>query len=555
MKAKDIIARHDAALNERKGIERMWEFMSRWVIPYKADLYCSEESDGTMDWRIRDIYDSTAPIAAKGLAASIQSNLVSPSVKWYDLSFSDKELNDDDESAEWIEECGEVIYTTLQESDFNEASPECLDEVVGMGNMCMVQEIDEEQTGLDFTAVPIIECCFEVGSKGQVMRFYRWLKWTALQIMDKFGEDDLPDMVQKALDNNDLNTKFDITFCIYKRPVREVEQVADLSRPVAARARPFGFKYVLRESVKELGNEGGYYEMPVYFTRWRTRPGSIWGIGPGFDALAEIMDLNEFKEIMFEKAAQDLEPPLMVTAQALVTQLARQRGSVTVVNDINGVAELPGRGDAKMAGMSIEELKASVSRAFFEDKLQLKDSPAMTATEVQRRYELMQRLLGPTNGRLKVDWLDKVITNSFWQLYRLGRLPPVPQIVKDKKPHFEIEYTGPLPRAQKSDQAYSTAGWLGQVGNLAAIYPLALDVPDWDEAIRGMGTLQGVPARFMRGIKEIMKDREARAKRDAKQQKIEELKQKGEAGKMIGEAGQTLSPEAIGAIQGAIDNA
>ena len=43
--------------------------------------------------------------------------------------------------------------------------------------------------------------------------------------------------------------------------------------------------------------------------------------------------------------------------------------------------------------LMLGDVRASVRRIFFSDQLELNEGPQMTATEVQVRYELMQRLL------------------------------------------------------------------------------------------------------------------------------------------------------------------
>lgn len=552
MKPAEICKRYETLKASRQNVEQMWKWMEQFVMPYRAELYGTKTEDG-VNWRKRDIYDSTAPEAADALAASLQGNLISPSVKWFDLTFSDHVLNEDDAAQEWLEECSQSIFLALQQSDFNLEAAEALLDLVGYGTMALIEEVDEETGQLDFTAVPIHEVYFEVGARGQTLRFYRKLEWTALQILDKFGENNLPDQVAKALENDaTADKKFDIIFCIYKR-MEIAREAVDTSKPVAQKAMPFGHKYIFATSKEQLGEEGGYSEMPAFITRWRTTASSIWGNAPGFKILATIMDVNEAVEITLEKGASDVEPPLMTTQRGIISDLDRRRGGLTVVADVSGIAELPGRGDAELELISVGDMRQQIRRAFYEDQLELKESPAMTATEVNVRYELMQRLLGPTMGRLKTDFLDPLIMRTFFILYRLGKLPPPPEIVKERQAEFDVEYTGPLPRAQKADVAHSTAGWLGSVGSMAELNPEVMDVPDWDAAVRGIGELSGVPAKYMRSENEIKQLRDDRQAKIEKQQRIENLRAAGEAGQAIGNAAQALPPEAIPAIQGAIN--
>ncbi len=552
MNAADILKRYESQKSQRSNVESMWSYMERFVMPYRAELYGRPSDEGKIDWRKRDIYDSTAPEAAEALAANLQGNLLSPSVKWFDLAFQDAELNQMDEPKEWLEECGTVIFNALQQSDFNLDAAEAILDMVGFGTMALVEEVDNETAELDFTAIPISEVFFEVGSKGQVLRFYRRLDWTALQIVDKFGDKDLPDDIKKAYESPTMGgTKFEICFCIYER--KTVPKGLNTAKPMAVRAMPFGHKYVMIQGQKELGEEGGYPEMPVFITRWRTTAGSIWGNPPGFKLLPTIMDVNEAVEQILEGAGLDLEPPLMTTQKGIISQLDRSRGGISVVADINQVGELPGRGKADLSLLEINELRGQIRRGYYEDQLQLKESPAMTATEVNVRYELMQKLLGPTMGRLKVDFLDPLIYRTFMILFRAGKLPPPPQVVRERQAEYQVEYVGPLARAQKNETARNTAGWLGQIGSVAETYPDALDIPDWDKALRSIGQNSGVPMEYMVSEGEIQKKRKARQQRMEKQEKIQNMQAMGDAGQSVGAAAQSLPPEAISALQGAIN--
>ena len=292
--------------------------------------------------------------------------------------------------------------------------------------------------------------------------------------------------------------------------------------------------------------------MPVFFTRWRKTAGSVWGNGPGFKVLSTIMDLNETKEQILEGGGLDLEPPLMTTQKGIISQLDRTRGGITIVNDIADVAALPGRGSPDLAILDVREMQEEVRAAYYEDKLELKESPAMTATEVNARLDKMFKLLGPTGGRLMADLLDKMIMRTFSILYRAGKLPPVPQSVKDAQAEFEVEYIGPLARSQKMDQANATAGWLGQVGSLIEQFPRLRYLPKEVESMRGVGVLMGVPVKFMNSEDDIKKAEEQDIKEMQERQKIETAQAAGDAGQSLGAAQQALPSGAIEDLQRAI---
>lgn len=546
MDAKNIVSNYRRLQSDRTDVEVMWNFMEDYVLPYRSDKYGNTDTNGSVEWRKRTIYDMTAVEACDALSASLQGNLISPATRWFDMAFSDDEVNKDGEARRWIEECAEVIFNTLQSSNFNLEAAESITDLVGFGTMALLEEVNDKDE-IVFTAAPIEDIYFELGAYGQVLRFYRRLKWTALQIRDKFGEEMLSDEMKDEIEKGS-STKHELVFCIYHIPENADNNT---SKVLAVDARPYGFKYV-NAKTQEVYKKGGYYEQPSFITRWKTTSNSVWGNAPGFKCLAAILDINEMKQLVLEEAALSIEPPLMTTARGIISDLERQRAGLTIVNNVNEIMPLPGRGDANLAMIDLEVLRGQIRRAFYEDQLQLKDSPAMTATEVNVRYELMQRLLGPTMGRLKVEFLDPLITRTFAILHRLGKLPPAPESVIESGSEYNVEYLGPLPRSQKLETARSIAGFIGQIGSLREAFPGIEDVIDIDAAARDMGILGGVPAKHIRTEKAVKKLRDDRAKAEAQRAQASQIKEAGEAASAAAQGVQdmqALPPQTIEAMQ------
>lgn len=138
---------------------------------------------------------------------------------------------------------------------------------------------------------------------------------------------------------------------------------------------------------------------------------------------------------------------------------------------------------------------------FFQNQLELKESPAMTATEVNVRYELMQRLIGPTLVRLRHDLLDPLIQRTFNILLREGMLPEIPEGLEGA--NLKVEYTGPLARAQRSQTADAITRYLAEIAQVAQVYPEAAQLPDVEESLRIIAELRGVPAKALKSREDL----------------------------------------------------
>ena len=158
MDNKEIVKRFERHRSDRNTVEQTWDIIDRYIYPLGGGKFFQEQSqEGEMDWnRSRYIFDSTAILAHQTLAASIQSNIAPLSGRWFDLTFKHPELKVDKESVEWIEACGEEIFTTLQESNFNlEFGKSCMD-ISAFGNTALVEEVpnEEEWQSIDFSSIP-----------------------------------------------------------------------------------------------------------------------------------------------------------------------------------------------------------------------------------------------------------------------------------------------------------------------------------------------------------------------------------------------------------------
>ena len=537
MDGTTICKRFDQLDSLRKTLDTTFQDIETYVVPYRGEFFQPLNSEQEVDWTRPELYDSTAPIAADLLASSIHSNLTSPMIPWFQLRFRLDELNDSVEAAQWLETVQNQIWQTLQASDFDMEIAETYLDLVSYGTAILFQEelSDENWEGMTFTAIPVRDGYFEYGADDKVLRVYRRLQYTRMQLEDKWpdvdfgfldtGEDD---------DKGPVDEKHTVVFCVYKR-----DEVTEIRPKMAPNARPWGYKYVMHNDKQEL-DEGGYYQMPVHVPRWKKVSGSRWGHSPAFIALSDIKQLNLTVAQSSEARAKEIDPPLKTTERGLIGDPDLRPGGLTPVMAMDELDRLLPPHQWMVADVEIARLQESIRSTFYIDKLELKESPAMTATEVLARLDKQQRQFAPTLGRLKADLLDPLIEWTYDALARNGRIPPIPEVAKDAQ-DMEIEYTGPIPRSMKNEEAQGTSMWLAEVANLGTMYgPQAMDVADTDEALRGLGLARGVPATYMRDDDQI---REIRAEREAKEQAMAEaqqLKDAGAAAKSFADAGQSL---------------
>jgi len=540
----NLLGRFEALWSQRKDVESDWEEIETFVAPLRGGKFFSDQSSQyETEWSRPEIFDSTAIDASDRLAKAMNSYLTNPSTKWFELNFRDTELNTDQEAKEWLQECGKRVYEALNDSNFSgEMASQYLD-LVQFGNGFIMEEVENEleYDGISFMSMPIRECYFEPDHNDQIKYFYRHLQWTAVQIVDKFGAENCPaDICEIAKAGTQLDTKFSVIFCIWENT--DYKEISEDRPVVAPEERQWGWKYLLREGDHEF-SAGGYYEQPVYITRWEKTSGNYWGFGPSHIALSTIKGVNEHRRLRKVRAAKEIDPNVIAEQRNIIGDLDLEPGGLTVVKDINGLREFYPTNSPVIASIDLEADQEMIRSIFFADDLVLKESPQMTATEVLERTERLIKLLGGTFGRLQAGLLNPVVERTFFILWRAGELPAMPEVVNESenKDILDITYTGALARSQKAEEVLNVRRWITSIKEDAEFDEKSLDIVDFDEMHRGEADLMGIPAKYMKDQTEVDKVREERAEAQARAQEAQLQQEEAAALEGQGNAQAALS--------------
>jgi len=544
MDATTIVQRAAALESQRKTLDNTYQLIEKFVRPYSGEFFRPMNSEHEVDWRRRGIFDSTAITSADLLAGQIHANLVSPAVKWFDFRFRDTALSDDIDAQQWLDDLEEAVWQALKDSDFDLQVAEFLMDIVSYGiGVMMEEEVDElNWDGIDFTAIPTRDCYFEADHKGNPKRLYRRLQYTAYQLMDRF---EMSDKWKKAHEEGgSVDRKYTIWFCIYPREKELKEYKAAETKPLklAPKVRPWGYKYILAEGDNETLTgeeleEGGYFEMPAFRTVWKKVAGSKQGHSPAFVALSDILQLNETVKQSSEARAKAIDPSLMTTERGVIGDVDLNAGGLTVVTEMDQLAVLESGARFDVHEQEVFRLQTSIRATFFIDKLELKESPAMTATEVNVRYERMMRQFASTLGRLQNDFLDKLLHMTIGILMRNGKVRPAPEGITGE---FDIAYTGPIPRAQQAEIANAIEALLADFAALGEVYPQMLDKVDPDIVAEQLAKVRGVPTIIMRTDDDLKKFRAEKAAVEKRRMELVEAEQAGKSMEAIGKGGQAL---------------
>lgn len=444
------------------------------------------------------IYDPTGTDCTRILASALVSGTVPSNSRWVGMTPDGVQ---DDEADEWSDEAADLMWKNIHGSNFDMVVYECMVDIVGAGWFAMF--VDQlEEGGYQFEQWPLSNCWLAASKPaGAIDTVYRAVPMSAEQAVNTYGETMVSDQVREKAK---------------KTPDEQVEFV----QAIYPRAGPHGYRSEtlpfaschIEIGVNKIVRESGYHEMPVIVPRWMLVPGSVYPVGPVFDALPHIRSLNKIKEMDF--ASMDLAIAGMWIAEddGVLNPRTVKVGprKIIVANSVDSMKALKSGADFQIATMKADELQREIRRMMMADQLQPQDKPQMTATEVQVRVELIRQLLGPIYGRLQAEFLQPLVKRCFGLAYRAGVFGVPPDSLRRRS--LTVSYSNPLARSQKLVDVAAMDRYETTLAQEAAIKGEdVLDNYDWDQAARERAELLGVPAKLIPDEADMQRAREERA--------------------------------------------
>ena len=521
MEKFDYIKKRYNEMSSNRGTwEDHWQEILDYVMPRKADIVTKRISG---DKRTEVLFDSTAMTANMLLAASLQGTLTSPSRQWFFLTTNDDDLNQNREVQLYLEDSAKRMYDVFNQTNFNTEVHELYLDLCSIGTGCLFVEEGNKgfkEDAIHFQTLHISEFYIHENVSGYIDTLYRKYKLTARQAVQEFGEDNVgPKILECASMKPDK--KFNFIHAV--EPREDYERVFGESDTKL----PFHSCHVCEEE-KMVVRTGGYNEFPYLVPRWSKATGEIYGRSPSYNALPDIKTLNKAVEIGLKAWSKAIDPPLLVQDDGVIGRVRMTPGGITVIRNDAAVKPFQSGANFQVTTFKEAELKTAIRQAYYSDQLQLQQGPQMTATEVQVRYELMQRLLGPTLGRFQSEFLNPLIERVFGIMERNNALQLAPRVLEGED--VQIEYVGPLARSQRMEEAVAVERLYQLAMQLAQADPSVMDILNHDEAIRARAELLGVPKSVLRGRAEVDELRQARMEQQAMQQQMMMQQQQAEIG-------------------------
>ena len=536
------VDRNDELKSTRTLYEPLWEEIAQFIFPRRVGIGY-KPTPGQKKTQM--MYDSTAEFALNTLAAAMHGTITPSASVWSSFKLRDARLNQMKEVMDWVEACTITMTQARHQSNFVSQIHEAYLDCVGFGQACIVV-MEKPRTaigfnGLQYTCMPNSKYCTAEDSDGRVNTIFWEDDFSATQAAEKWREDKIPDKVRAELKKKP-DKKFSFLTCIYPTKLN-FEQLNG--------QKPF-VGYTIAVDEKKQVWEGSFWEFPAIVPRWSKASGEDYGMGRGHIALPDVKTLNKAKELGLTSWAKAIDPATFEKDGGVIGSLKLYPGGRNIARDKESIWYLDKPSNIQENKIKIDELISSIKQIFFADQLQLPDKSDMREMEVSVRYELMQRILGPTLGRFEGEGLNPLIEREFGLMMRAtsGRYPvlpmPPPIMAKMGVRDIDIEYEGPLARSQRRQELAGMQRLVSFGAQLAQGFgPQILDNFDGDKVIRGSAEIEGVPSQWMNSAEEVAILREQRAKAQAAEQQKQDLerlmagaKDAAPLLKAVGEGGQ-----------------
>ena len=506
-----LCKRFEDERSRRRNWDDQWEEIALYTLPGKAD-FITERSKGDRS-RQRQIYDPTAAVSNHTLASHMHSAMTSPSAPWFELQYRNPDNNKNVDTKEWIEDCTKRMFNAINESNFVSAINELYQDLCAFGTAAIeVSHINDPAAGFQivFRSVPLGSIVFFENVFGRVDTVMHEVKLTPRQAYQQFGEENLPESIREKY-KQDPDRE-----CNFLRIVRP-NQNYDPEKELMEENRMFESIWTYE---KKPLTRNGFFELPYMVPRWSKMTTEQYGFGPGLLALPDTETLNEAKRLELRSWEKAIDPPMMGMSGGVVGDLHLEAGGFTSVRDTRAIAPLHDQANWQAVQIKSEETRKSIQAVYLIDQLILPERPNATATEVQIRYEMMQRVLGPTMGRLQAELLNPLVQRIFGIMSRNRQLQELPEGLEDGD--YEVKYTGPLAKAQTANEAVAVERLINMLMATAQMDPSVMDVLDLGKAVQAVARQWGVPAEVLRSETEIKKLQEGRQQQQQQQQAAEQ---------------------------------
>ncbi len=504
-----------------------WEEIAQLIFPEMRNTFYRENYNFPGLKRTDRQVDANGMVA-NGKFAAICDSMITPfSSKWHNLEATNPDIQKNRTVRLWFEKASQALFTQRYKAaaNFRSQNHQIFKLVGAFGNgpLFIDQLFDMHNRpirGFRYKALPLGEVYIRCNHQGQVDAFVRAFRMTARQMVQRWGEDKLPEELCGAYEKHS-ETLYDMFHCVYPNKDYDSEDV------ISYKSKPFISHYVSCTG-RRLMQEGGYNTFPMAFARYPQAPNEIYGYGPASQVLPSFKTINAEKSTYLKVGHRSADPVFLMSEDGITdfdwTPGAQNKGGLDAQG--NELVKALKPGEYKVSMEMMQEEKGLIGEVYLTTIFQtLVENPQMTATQVIEVINQKGIFLAPTVGGMSSDYLDPMIERELDLAIQLQLIDPMPPLLREAKGEYKVVYTSPLFKAARAGEA---SGFLRTVESALQVAGQSgdssiLDAFSFDRAIPDIAKIQDVPESWMASDDEVAQKRKRRSDQQQQQAQIQAL--------------------------------
>lgn len=466
------------------------------------------------DERNEDIFDGLPQQAARNFANTIVDIMWPNDGTDIRIRATDDELNQNYSARLWLDDASDRLRTAMYhpKARLEQCTASTARGLVVFGIAPFFLGERQSMNGLSFQSIRPNNLAVEWGEEGPLAA-YRFRQLNVRQAIQLFGEENLGKRAHDLIRQKAWDVQLNYVHAVKQRK----QNPGKLSKKM-----PWASLWIERES-EHIVSDSGYHEFPYVIPRMGSAPEEDMGQSPAMIALPDANTLQAMGETILIAGQRAADPPIFAPNDGSFSEANTFPGGISYY-DADTASRMRGNPIFPLeTGHSLpitrdmqRDVREQVGNAFFKDVLMLPEGKERrTATEVLKRSEELQRVIGPEIKRLETEWKAPTIERAFNIMLRANAFAPIPQELAGRDVRFE--YESPIRRMKQSIEIETAHILRDEFITMSNVDPSVMDQFNSNEYMRYMANALRVPMRLLNPAEYVEQSRAAKAQAQQQQ--------------------------------------
>lgn len=297
-KKKHFENRHAALKESRTRLESDWKEIRAFLAP---DTGCFDDPITNKKTNKDPYYTqniNTMPMYyINNLSTAMVSNLTPSRLKWFRLGVEDETR----EESIWLTQATNKLYRLYEAAGLYENLYGTFKEAILYG--CDVMGVQRDRnTAFRFVPMTAGEYWVSEGQNGTIDSCYRTFALTNIQLLEKFGKENLPERILNSLSRDNTEELHNVVHCVEPNP------------NYLPQFKNYGNKPYLSVYFLEDDNTDSFldYRVTSYFpfmsARWDRVENNPYGVGIGRQILGDVKSLQAYERDLAKANKKMIDP-------------------------------------------------------------------------------------------------------------------------------------------------------------------------------------------------------------------------------------------------------